>query len=97
MEKMKKECAIVVAAIILMSVLTVLPVMSGGENVTNANDLGGGSLSELSEALTSGSWVGTTSEGENVSFNVSGMQVYTSASHTVMSVSVAVVVTELLH
>lgn len=76
MEKMKKECAIVVAAIILMSVLTVLPVMSGGENVTNASDLGGGSLSELSEALTSGSWVGTTSEGENVSFNVSGMQVY---------------------
>ena len=76
MEKMKKECAIVVAAIILMSVLTVLPVMSGGENVTNASDPCGGSLSELSEAITSGSWVGTTSEGENVSFNVSGMQVY---------------------
>jgi len=76
MKKMKKECAIVVAAVILLSVLMVLPVISGGENVTNASDMGGSLLSELSEAPTSGSWVGTTSEGEAVSFNVSDTEVY---------------------
>lgn len=57
---MKKEIAIVVAAVILLSVLMVLPVISGGENVTNVSDLGGSLSSVLSEAPAIGTWSGVT-------------------------------------
>ena len=77
---MKRIFAIVGAMTILLSVLAVLPVMSGlGDgNATNASKTNEDVVVGAAEsgAPKSGRWVGTTSEGWDVSFTVAETLVY---------------------
>jgi len=78
---MKKRIFAVVGVVaILLSVLAVLPVMSelGDGNVTNVSETTDDMVVSAAEsgAPTSGRWIGTTSQGKDVSFIVVDTQVY---------------------
>jgi PKD repeat protein len=81
---MRKQIAIAMVAIMTVSVLAMMPVMSGsGENMTNTpnvsktkDNMVGAAADFQSGAPTSGRWIGTTSQGKAVSFIVVDTLVY---------------------